>query len=80
MEDHHLLLNVLYFLLAAIIVVPLFQALRIPAVLGYLVAGVTLGPHTPGPVLETPHFLAEFGVVFLLFAIGLELPLSRLVA
>jgi CPA2 family monovalent cation:H+ antiporter-2 len=78
--DHHHLLDVLSFLLAAVIVVPLFQVLRIPAVLGYLVAGVMLGPHTPGPVpsMETPRFLAEFGVVFLLFAIGLELPLSRL--
>lgn len=75
-----LLLDVLFLLLAAIVAVPLFQALRIPAVLGYLVAGMALGPHTPGPVvdLEMPQILSEFGVVFLLFAIGLELPLSRL--
>lgn len=82
MHDTTLLLDVLFLLLSAIIVVPLFQALRIPAVLGYLVAGAMLGPHTPGPVvdLELPQILSEFGVVFLLFAIGLELPLSRLQA
>lgn len=80
MHDTTLLLDVLFLLLSAIVVVPVFQALRIPAVLGYLVAGMALGPHTPGPVvdLELPQVLSEFGVVFLLFAIGLELPMSRL--
>ena len=80
MHDPRLLLDILFLLLGAIVVVPLFQALRIPAVLGYLVAGTILGPHTPGPVvdMEVPQILSEFGVVFLLFAIGLELPLSRL--
>ncbi|WP_029009879.1 monovalent cation:proton antiporter-2 (CPA2) family protein [Azospirillum halopraeferens] len=82
MHDTHLLLDTLYLLLAAILLVPLFQALRIPSVLAYLVAGVALGPHTPGPVVDqtVPQVLAEFGIVFLLFAIGLELPLSRLQA
>ncbi|CAO3434509.1 monovalent cation:proton antiporter-2 (CPA2) family protein [Azospirillum doebereinerae] len=77
-----ILRDVLFLLLSAIVVVPLFQALRIPAVLGYLVAGMILGPHMPGPMvdLELPQVLSEFGVVFLLFAIGLELPLSRLQA
>ncbi|HYF84960.1 monovalent cation:proton antiporter-2 (CPA2) family protein [Azospirillum sp.] len=80
MHDFTLLLDVLFLLLAAIVVVPLFQVLRIPAVLGYLVAGAMLGPHTPGPVVDlaVPQVLSEFGVVFLLFAIGLELPVSRL--
>ncbi len=80
MHTTNLLIDVLFLLLAAILVVPLFQSLRIPAVLGYLVAGMALGPHTPGPVvdLELPQVLSEFGVVFLLFAIGLELPMARL--
>ncbi|TWA64050.1 Kef-type potassium/proton antiporter (CPA2 family) [Azospirillum brasilense] len=80
MHDPKLLFDVLFLLLAAVVIVPLFQALRIPAVLGYLVGGALLGPHTPGPVvdMELPQVLSEFGVVFLLFAIGLELPLSRL--
>lgn len=80
MHDTRLLIDVLFLLLAAVVVVPVFQKLRIPAVLGYLAAGIMLGPHTPGPVVDRtiPDILAEFGVVFLLFAIGLELPLSRL--
>ncbi len=81
-HDTKLLFDVLLLLLAAIAMVPLFQALRIPAVLAYLVAGILLGPFTPGPVVDPalPGVLAEFGVVFLLFAVGLELPLSRLQA
>lgn len=67
-------------LLAAVVVVPVLQRFGIPSVLGYLAAGIVLGPYTPGPVVdaETTRPLAEFGVVFLLFAIGLELPLTRL--
>lgn len=80
MHDMQFLYDVIALLVAAIIVVPLFQALRIPSVLAYLSAGLMLGPHTPGPVLDPaiPQLLAELGIVFLLFAIGLELPLSRL--
>jgi CPA2 family monovalent cation:H+ antiporter-2 len=72
--------EVLVLLLAAVAIAPLLQRFGLPPVLGYLAAGVVLGPHTPGPVVdvETTRPLAEFGVVFLLFAIGLELPLSRL--
>ncbi|MBI5164380.1 MAG: cation:proton antiporter [Magnetospirillum sp.] len=60
--------------------VPLLQRIGIPSILGYLAAGMALGPYTPGPVVdvEATKALAEFGVVFLLFAIGLELPLARL--
>ncbi len=48
--------------------------LRIPSSLGYLVVGVLLGPHTVGPTVYVPELeaLAEFGVVFLLFTIGLD--------
>ncbi|CAA7617433.1 Glutathione-regulated potassium-efflux system protein KefB [Candidatus Terasakiella magnetica] len=80
MTDAGLLFDVLVLLLAAVVVVPLLQRFGIPSVLGYLAAGIVLSPYTPGPVVdvETTRPLAEFGVVFLLFAIGLELPLSRL--
>lgn len=68
------------FLLAAVIAVPLFRRLKLGAVLGYLVAGIALGPSGLG-VIRSPeptlHF-AEFGVVLLLFVIGLELQFSRL--
>jgi len=74
-------LVVLILLLGAVLVVPLFQRLGVPSVLGYLVAGIALGPYNPGPVsinAEITRPLAELGVVFLLFAIGLDLPFSRL--
>lgn len=61
-------------------VVLLFQRLRIPTSLGYLLVGVILGPHTVGPTVYVPEFkaLAEFGVVFLLFTIGLNFSLPQL--
>jgi CPA2 family monovalent cation:H+ antiporter-2 len=74
--------DVVFLLLAAIVVVPLLQSVRIPPVLGYLTAGILVGPYTPGPRvgMDMPQGLAEVGVMFLMFAIGLELPLSRLQA
>jgi monovalent cation:H+ antiporter-2, CPA2 family len=82
MEELHLLQPTLIILAAAIVVVPLFRRLRITPVLGYLLAGLLIGPHALGLVreLEVIEALAEFGVVFLLFAIGLELSLDRLLA
>lgn len=66
--------------MAAVVVVPAFQRLRTSPVLGYLVAGVIIGPHGLAIIRESEsaHTLAEFGVVFLLFMIGLELSLARL--
>jgi CPA2 family monovalent cation:H+ antiporter-2 len=80
MTEHSLLFDVIFLLLAAVILVPVLQRFGIPSVLGYLTAGIVLGPYTPGPVIdvEDARPLAEFGVVFLLFSIGLELPISRL--
>jgi len=80
METAGTLYDILALLGAAVVLVPLLQRLGIPSVLGYLAAGVVLGPYTPGLVVdvEATRPLAEFGVVFLLFAIGLELPLARL--
>ncbi|HEX6038001.1 cation:proton antiporter, partial [Longimicrobium sp.] len=82
MEELHLLQPTLIILAAAIVVVPLFRRLRITPVLGYLLAGLLIGPHALGLIHETEavETLAEFGVVFLLFAIGLELSLDRLLA
>jgi CPA2 family monovalent cation:H+ antiporter-2 len=74
------LLDVLIFLAAAVIVVPVFQRFRTSPILGYLAAGVIIGPHAFGLIGDTKaaHWLAELGVVFLLFMIGLELSVSRL--
>lgn len=57
-----------------------FQRLHIPSSLGYLLVGLILGPHTAGPTVYVPEFevLAEFGVVFLLFSIGLNYSLPQL--
>ena len=82
------------FLAAAGVVVPLFHRLRVSPVLGFLLAGVAIGPHGFGQLAERwPVFsaftvqkdediavVAEFGVVFLLFMIGLELSAERLKA
>ncbi|HSH41100.1 MAG TPA: monovalent cation:proton antiporter-2 (CPA2) family protein [Arenicellales bacterium] len=68
------------FLLAAVILVPLFKQIGLGAVLGYLVAGVLIGPSGLGLVDDVDQILhfAEFGVVLLLFIIGLELRPRRL--
>lgn len=82
MAESLFLIDTLKLLLAAVVLVPLGQKLGIPSVLSYLIAGIILGPYTPGPVVdaEATRPLAEFGVVFLLFAIGLELSFNRLKA
>ncbi|HET6604740.1 MAG TPA: monovalent cation:proton antiporter-2 (CPA2) family protein [Xanthomonadaceae bacterium] len=70
----------LVFLLATVVAVPLFRALGLGAVLGYLVAGIALGPDLLGVFRDPEEALAisEFGVVMMLFIIGLELSPSRL--
>ena len=56
------------------------RALRLPTMLGYLVTGIAIGPFALGwiPESEEARYLAEFGVVFLMFSIGLEFSLPRL--
>jgi len=59
----------------------LFQRLRLPAVPGYIVAGLVVGPHVPVPLVAdvgTVQTLAQLGVVLLMFSIGLEFSLRRL--
>jgi len=72
--------DLLILLLAGITVVPVFRRLGASAVIGYLVAGALIGPSALDLVdVEATAVLARFGVVFLLFAIGLELSAERLV-
>jgi len=68
------------FLLAALIMVPLSRRLGFGSVLGYLAAGIIIGPHGFALIHDADHILhfAELGVVFLLFVVGLELQPSRL--
>jgi CPA2 family monovalent cation:H+ antiporter-2 len=63
-------------------VVAAVRKLKLPAILGYLAVGMLLGPHALALVAdnESTHLLADFGVVFLVFTLGLEFSLPRLVA
>ncbi|MCX7153730.1 MAG: monovalent cation:proton antiporter-2 (CPA2) family protein [Proteobacteria bacterium] len=76
----HLLEQTAIFLLTAVLLVPLFKRLKLGAVLGYLAAGMLIGPWSLGLIgeVETTLQFAEFGVVLLLFLVGLELQPSRL--
>lgn len=72
--------EVLLFLVAAVILMPIFQRLKASPVLGYLVIGALIGPYGLGFITDVKGVagLAELGVVFLLFTIGLELSWARL--
>jgi len=72
--------NILLVIGVSILVVALFQRLRIPAVVGFILTGVLIGPHGLGWVkeAETIQLLAEMGVVLLLFSLGVEFSIERL--
>ncbi len=72
----------LILLTSSVLVVALFRALRLPAMLAYFAIGLVLGPHALGliPDTEASHQIAEFGIVFLMFSIGLEFSLPMLYA
>ncbi len=80
MTETHYIIDILILLAAAVIAVPLFQRLGLGAVLGFLVSGALIGPWGLGFItaVDEIRHLAEFGVVFLLFIIGIELKPSRL--
>ena len=76
------LLQILILLTASLCVVAAVRKLALPAILGYLVVGMLLGPHALALIASnaTTQLLADFGVVFLVFTLGLEFSLPRLVA
>ncbi|MFC5478557.1 glutathione-regulated potassium-efflux system protein KefC [Massilia suwonensis] len=78
--EHSLLSNAVVYLGAAVLAVPLARRLGLGAVLGYLLAGMAIGPWGLGLItqVETILHFSEFGVVLLLFLIGLELEPARL--
>jgi glutathione-regulated potassium-efflux system protein KefB len=80
LDNHHFLQTAVVFLLATVIAVPLTKRFRLGAVLGYLMAGLVIGPHALGLVNDTAGVatISEFGVVLMLFVIGLELSPQRL--
>src|SRR5690349_2289164 len=81
--DHHLFLQDLaVVMIIAAVVTVLFRQLKQPVVLGYILAGVIIGPHTPPfPLVSDQHTietLSELGVIFLMFSLGLEFSLRKL--
>ncbi len=80
MENYGILKDVLVFLAAAIVFVSVFRRLGASPIVGYLVAGMLIGPFGLGFIgdVEGARGLAEMGIVFLLFSIGLELSFKRL--
>jgi CPA2 family monovalent cation:H+ antiporter-2 len=70
----------LLLLAVSVAAVAAFRLLDLPPMLGYLVAGILIGPHALGLIPESKdaRYLAEFGVVFLMFSIGLEFSLPKL--
>lgn len=82
MNAHAFLQDLAFIMLVAGVITVIFHRLKQPVVLGYIVAGVILGPHTPPALLigdkHTVEVLAELGMIFLLFALGLEFNLKKL--
>ena len=76
----NLLFEVIVLLVLAAAALAAFERLRLPPIAGFLLAGALAGPNALGLIREPEQvrLLTEFGVVFLLFEIGLELPLERL--
>jgi monovalent cation:H+ antiporter-2, CPA2 family len=92
LQDINWLDDVLVFLAAAGIIVPLLHRARLGSILGFIIVGVIIGPHGLGRLQETQPWIvwitiehteqvskfADWGVVFLLFLIGLEVSIGRL--
>jgi monovalent cation:proton antiporter-2 (CPA2) family protein len=75
-----LLAQIAIFLAAAVLAIPIFRRFKLGSVLGYLTAGIIIGPACLGLInrIDTTLHIAEFGIVLLMFVIGLELQPSRL--
>src|SRR6202046_2222270 len=75
-----LLAQIAIFLAAAVIAIPIFRRFKLGSVLGYLTAGIIIGPASLGLIkgVEATQNIAQFGIVLLMFVIGLELQPSRL--
>ncbi len=74
------IVQILLLLGSTVAIVLAFQRLGIPSSLAYLIVGVLLGPHTAGPVIpvDSIYGIAQFGIVFLLFTIGLNFSLPQI--
>lgn len=80
-DAHEFLRNLALILCVAAVTTILFQKLRQPVVLGYLIAGLIIGPYVPVPLVADPALaqtLSELGVILLMFSLGLEFSLRKL--
>lgn len=79
---HDALSDTIILLAISVVCVALFRRIKLPAILAYLTVGICLGPHAANLVQssDTLHFLAEVGIAFLLFSLGLEFSLNKLIA
>ncbi|MCE9598151.1 MAG: cation:proton antiporter [Spirochaetia bacterium] len=83
MQAHDFLLALTIVLCVAAITTVIFQRLRQPVVLGYMLAGLLVGPHVPIPLVADPAIvqtLSELGVILLMFSLGLEFSLRKLIS
>src|SRR3981189_1623833 len=84
MHGAHAFLQALAIVLGvAAVTTVVFQRLRQPVVLGYLIAGLIVGPHVPIPLVADPgvvRTLSELGLILLMFSLGLEFSLRKLLA
>ena len=79
--DQTIFRDLAYVFLAAVVGGALARLARQPLILGYVLAGLLVGPFTPGPMvshIETFELLAEIGVILLMFTLGVELSLTDL--
>ncbi len=79
---HNALSDTIILLAISVVAVTLFRRARLPAILAYLAVGIFLGPHSANLIhnSDTLHFLAEIGIAFLLFSLGLEFSLNKLIS
>src|SRR5262249_6329183 len=79
-ESVHVLRELVILAGCSLVIVLLFRRFRVPAVTGFMLAGVVIGPGGFGLVSDpgTVHLLAEIGVVLLLFMVGLEFSVAHL--
>jgi CPA2 family monovalent cation:H+ antiporter-2 len=80
--SHTFLEDLALVLCVAAVTTVIFQKIRQPVVVGYLIAGMIVGPHVPIPLLVDAariHTLSELGVILLMFALGLEFSLGKLI-
>ncbi|WP_029407703.1 monovalent cation:proton antiporter family protein [Thiomicrorhabdus sp. Milos-T2] len=80
--NEHILLHIVLLLTVAVITVSISRRLHFPPILGYIIVGIIVGPNGFGWIQQEKNIelLAEFGIVFLLFAIGLEFSFSQMYA